>query len=112
MFDTTNCKDLKRDKFYQFLKTHYLKITLAQPFIYYLLGGWTAVAWGFALRTVAIWHVTWAVNSVSHIWGRQMFKTGDISMNNPLIGILAFGEGWHNNHHAFESSVRHGLKWW
>jgi stearoyl-CoA desaturase (delta-9 desaturase) len=41
-----------------------------------------------------------------------MFKTGDISMNNPLVGILALGEGWHNNHHAFEDSCRHGLKWW
>lgn len=112
LFDTSNVKDLKKDKFYTFLKNHYIKITLAQPFVYYLLGGWTAVIWGFALRTVLVWHITWAVNSLSHIWGRQMFKTGDISMNNPLIGILAMGEGWHNNHHAFESSVRHGLKWW
>ena len=70
LFDTTNCKDLKKDDFYQFLKTHYLKITIAQPFVYYLLGGWTAAIWGFAVRTVAVWHVTWAVNSLSHIWGR------------------------------------------
>ena len=52
------------------------------------------------------------VNSVSHVWGRQMFKTSDNSMNNPLVALLCFGEGWHNNHHAFENSVRHGLKWW
>ena len=70
------------------------------------------MVWGYALRTVMTWHVTWAVNSLSHVWGRQEFKTGDISMNNPLIGVLALGEGWHNNHHAFEDSVRHGMKWW
>jgi stearoyl-CoA desaturase (delta-9 desaturase) len=71
------------------LRDDYLKITAVQPLVYYLLGGLPAVIWGFAVRTVFLWHITWAVNSVSHIWGRQMFKTGDISMNNPLIGILA-----------------------
>ncbi|CAE7943562.1 ADS3 [Symbiodinium sp. KB8] len=70
------------------------------------------VFWGFFARTVWTWHVTWAVNSVSHVWGFQDWNTGDISMNNWLVGILAFGEGWHNNHHAFETSCRHGLKWW
>ena len=112
LFDTTNCKDLKKDDFYLWLKKNYLNITLAQPVVYFLLGGFPGLIWGFALRTVFSWHVTWAVNSVSHVWGRQMFKTDDLSMNNPLVGILALGEGWHNNHHAFEDSCRHGLKWW
>jgi fatty-acid desaturase len=94
------------------LKKNYMKITLAQPVVYFLIGGLPAVIWGFALRTVFSWHITWAVNSVSHMWGRQMFKTDDLSMNNPLIGVLAQGEGWHNNHHAFQDSCRHGLKWW
>mmetsp|Transcript_6763 Transcript_6763/g.11359 ORF Transcript_6763/g.11359 Transcript_6763/m.11359 type:complete len:121 (+) Transcript_6763:1535-1897(+) len=68
--------------------------------------------WGFGVRTVITWHVTWAVNSASHVWGQQEFKTGDLSMNNPVVGVLAMGEGWHNNHHAFQDSCRHGLKWW
>jgi fatty-acid desaturase len=68
--------------------------------------------WGFAMRTVLTWHITWAVNSVTHIWGRQMFKSNDLSMNNPIVAVLTHGEGWHNNHHAFEDSVRHGMKWW
>ena len=59
-----------------------------------------------------MWHITWAVNSVSHVWGSQPFNTGDLSRNNWPVGILAFGEGWHNNHHAFEFSARHGLEWW
>ena len=49
---------------------------------------------------------------MSHVWGKQTFNTGDLSRNNWPIGILAFGEGWHNNHHAFEFSARHGLEWW
>jgi fatty-acid desaturase len=85
---------------------------MGQALAYFLLGGWTGLVWGFGVRTVVLWHITWAVNSVSHIYGRQMFKTNDLSMNNPVIGILAHGEGWHNNHHAFQDSCRHGLKWW
>ena len=75
-------------------------------------GGLPCVLWGFFFRVVWVWHVTWAVNSVSHVWGYQDWNTGDISMNNWIVGILAFGEGWHNNHHAFEQSCRHGLKWY
>jgi len=70
------------------------------------------LCWGFALRTVITWHVTWSVNSLSHIWGRQSFKTNDLSMNNPLVGVLAFGEGWHNNHHADPSQWNQTIKWW
>ena len=115
LFDTSNCKDLKKDEFYVWLKKNYLAIisdALAIQIVFFLIGGFPAMIWGFAVRTVLQWHVTWCVNSVSHMWGRQMFKTGDLSMNNPLIGVLALGEGWHNNHHAFEDSCRHGLKWW
>merc|ERR1712232_1045021 len=64
------------------------------------------------LQRYYVLHVTWAVNSVSHVWGFKDWNTPDNSMNNWLIGILAFGEGWHNNHHAFETSCRHGLRWW
>jgi stearoyl-CoA desaturase (delta-9 desaturase) len=56
--------------------------------------------------------VTWSVNSVCHIWGRQPYPGNDRSRNNFLFGIFALGEGWHNNHHAFPTSARHGLRWW
>lgn len=92
---------MKDDPYYKFLKDNYLAITLAQPVLFFALGGMPMLVYGFAARTVFTWHVTWAVNSVCHVYGRQMWKTGDISMNNPIIGILAQGEGWHNNHHAF-----------
>ena len=57
-----------------------------------------------------VWHITWFVNSASHVWGNQEFATGDHSRNNWWVGLLAFGEGWHNNHHAFDFSARHGLR--
>jgi len=68
--------------------------------------------WGGIVRLCALHHVTWSVNSVCHIWGQKEFTSGDESRNNPVMGILALGEGWHNNHHAFPASARHGLKWW
>jgi stearoyl-CoA desaturase (delta-9 desaturase) len=56
--------------------------------------------------------VTWSINSICHIWGSRPFKSHDKSTNNWLFAIIGFGEGWHNNHHAFPASARHGLKWW
>jgi stearoyl-CoA desaturase (delta-9 desaturase) len=78
----------------------------------YLLGGWTGVLWGGLVRIFLTHHVTWSVNSVCHTFGRRMFETSDESKNQWLVGLLAFGEGWHNNHHAFPRSAFHGLRWW
>jgi stearoyl-CoA desaturase (delta-9 desaturase) len=68
--------------------------------------------WGVFVRTVAVWHITWSVNSVTHIWGYRNFSTRDDSKNNLLIGLLSNGEGWHNNHHAQPRSAAHGMRWW
>ena len=68
--------------------------------------------WGGAVRMFWVHHVTWSVNSVCHIWGAKEFVSHDESRNNPVMGILALGEGWHNTHHAFPTSARHGLRWW
>ena len=57
-------------------------------------------------------HVTWSINSVCHLWGSRDFESHDESRNNFIFGVLALGEGWHNNHHAFPTSARHGLRWW
>jgi|ERR1043166_925864 stearoyl-CoA desaturase (delta-9 desaturase) len=75
-------------------------------------GALTGLLWGGLARIFLVHHVTWSVNSICHLWGGQTFKSGDKSRNNFLMGILALGEGWHNNHHAFPVSARHGLKWW
>ena len=76
------------------------------------MGAFTGFLWGGLVRLFLVHHVTWSVNSVCHIWGRQDYHSGDQSRNNAIMGILALGEGWHNNHHAFPASARHGLKWW
>jgi stearoyl-CoA desaturase (Delta-9 desaturase) len=75
-------------------------------------GALTGVIWGGLVRTFLLHHVTWSINSVCHVWGTQPFSLRDQSRNNALFGVLAFGEGWHNNHHAFPTSARHGLHWW
>lgn len=68
--------------------------------------------WGGLVRVFLVHHVTWSINSVCHIWGSRPFRSHDESRNNAILGVLAFGEGWHNNHHAFPTSARHGLHWW
>jgi len=68
--------------------------------------------WGGLVRIFLVHHVTWSVNSVCHIWGSHPFNCHDESRNNAIFGVLALGEGWHNNHHAFPTSARHGLRWW
>ncbi|CAK9106230.1 unnamed protein product [Durusdinium trenchii] len=111
--DKKNASDISSQSYYRFLQQTYGLHCVVLPIcLLYAFGGVPCVLWGFFARVVWFWHITWAVNSVSHVWGFQDWKTGDLSMNNWLVGILAFGEGWHNNHHAFERSCRHGLKWW
>lgn len=110
--DRTNASDMYKDPFYKHLEKYYVWHVAAQFAVLFALGGLPAVVWGGALRIVWVYHITWFVNSAAHVWGNQTYNTGDLSRNNWWVGILAFGEGWHNNHHAFEFSARHGLEWW
>ena len=75
-------------------------------------GMWLGLLWGGVVRVFFVHHITYSINSVCHLWGTKDFESRDESRNNLLFGIFAFGEGWHNNHHAFPSSARHGLRWW
>jgi stearoyl-CoA desaturase (delta-9 desaturase) len=84
-------------------------LSLVIPFV---IGGWTGLLWGGLVRIFLTHHVTWSVNSVCHTFGRRAFETNDQSRNEWVVGLLAFGEGWHNNHHAFPRSAFHGLHWW
>jgi stearoyl-CoA desaturase (delta-9 desaturase) len=81
-----------------------------------LIGGWwgalLGLIWGGLVRIFFVHHVTWSVNSICHMWGQQPHPSRDESRNNFVFGVLAMGEGWHNNHHAFPTSARHGLRWW
>jgi stearoyl-CoA desaturase (delta-9 desaturase) len=74
--------------------------------------GTSLVVWGMFVRLVAVLHATWMVNSASHMWGYKNYQTTDDSRNNWLVAIVAYGEGWHNNHHAYPRMAKHGHKWW
>ncbi len=72
----------------------------------------TGLIWGGLVRIFLVHHVTWSINSACHLWGFQPYRSNDQSRDNIVFGILAMGEGWHNTHHAFPTSARHGLRWW
>ena len=103
--------DLANDPFYRFLENTYVLWQVALAAVLFVAGGWPFVIWGVFVRAVVTYHITWLVNSAAHYTGYQTFRTGDKSTNNWWVAILAWGEGWHNNHHAFPFSARHGLRW-
>lgn len=78
----------------------------------FLIGGWGALVWGFFLSTVLLWHGSFTVNSLAHLFGRRRYPTTDTSRNNWWLAIITLGEGWHNNHHFYMASVRQGFFWW
>jgi stearoyl-CoA desaturase (delta-9 desaturase) len=114
------CRNLVADRMVVFVsRTFVLWVVLAMaiPFtVGGLLGGWAGafagLLWGGLVRQFLTHHVTWSVNSVCHTFGRRAFETTDQSRNEWIVGLLGFGEGWHNNHHAFPRSAFHGLRWW
>jgi stearoyl-CoA desaturase (delta-9 desaturase) len=78
----------------------------------FLVGGWPGLIVGFFWSTVLVYHATFCINSLAHVWGKQRYVTGDDSRNNWFLASFTMGEGWHNNHHAYQSSVRQGFRWW
>jgi stearoyl-CoA desaturase (delta-9 desaturase) len=75
-------------------------------------GAWTALVVGFVVSTVMLYHTTFLVNSVCHLFGKRRYQTTDDSRNNPVVALLTMGEGWHNNHHHYQLSARQGFFWW
>ncbi len=75
-------------------------------------GFWSGIIWGGLVRICLLQHATWSINSICHVVGTRPFNSSDHSTNCAPFGIICFGEGWHNNHHAFPTSARHGLRWW
>ena len=108
--------DLNKDPYYRFLNKYFLLLQLPLgAFLFWIgtatgAGGWALVLWGIPLRLVFVYHITWLVNSATHCWGTIAYDSGDNSKNNKWVAALTFGEGWHNNHHAFPSSAKHGLQ--
>jgi fatty-acid desaturase len=124
-------RDLLRDPFYLGLerKLMWFWVYVIHAALFFVLGlayGWattgdywlglqfalSVLVWGVFLRTVFVWHVTWSVNSLTHIWGYRNYETSDNSRNNWFVGLVAHGEGWHNNHHSEQRTAAHGHRWW
>ena len=80
--------------------------------VFFFFGGWPLFLWGFAISTVVLFHATFSINSLAHVWGSRRFDTPDDSRNNFVLALLTLGEGWHNNHHRFMHACRQGLRWW
>jgi len=125
------CRDILRDPYYLWIerKLHWFWIYVAHAAVISLAGlaiGWASTGdwrlgvqfgaslavWAVFLRTVLVWHITWTVNSLGHMFGYQNYDTGDSSRNNVLFALISNGDGWHNNHHAFQRCAAHGHKWW
>lgn len=104
--------ELARDPVHQFLNKTFVLQNVLLAALLFAVGGWPCVVWGIFVRTVFVYHCTWLVNSAAHIWGYQSYQTNEGSRNNWWVAFLTYGEGWHNNHHAYPSSAAHGLRWW
>lgn len=78
----------------------------------FVLGGWFGLVWGFFVSTTLLWHGTFTINSLTHMFGSRRYATTDNSRNNALLALITLGEGWHNNHHYYQRSVRQGFFWW
>jgi fatty-acid desaturase len=105
-------RDIANDPVYLFFNRYFFPLQFLLAVGLYALGGWPFVVWGVFVRLVVVYHCTWLVNSATHKFGYRTYTTEDASTNCWWVAVLTYGEGWHNNHHAFQHSARHGLKWW
>jgi stearoyl-CoA desaturase (delta-9 desaturase) len=110
--DLVKVADFARYPELMWLHRYELVPAIALGVLCFLIGGWSGLVVGFFWSTVFVYHATFCINSLAHVCGTKRYLTGDDSRNNWLLAIFTMGEGWHNNHHAFQSSVQQGFKWW
>lgn len=108
----TMTKDVANDPFYRFCHNNYIPLQLALAVLLYALGGLPWVVWGIFVRLLVGFHSTCFVNSACHMVGYRSHETDENSTNCWWVALLTFGEGWHNNHHAYQNSARYGWQWW
>jgi stearoyl-CoA desaturase (delta-9 desaturase) len=105
-------KDMSAYPELRFLERAHILFVVAFAAALYYIGGPVALFWGFFVSTTLLWHATFTVNSLAHVWGSRRYETTDTSRNNVWIALLTMGEGWHNNHHHYQRSTRQGFYWW
>jgi stearoyl-CoA desaturase (delta-9 desaturase) len=118
MFDNTEAtdyskiKDLAKYPELVWLNKYWWVPPVALGFAVWLTLGWSGLLIGFSLSTVLLWHGTFTINSLAHVWGSRTYETTDTSRNNLFLALITCGEGWHNNHHRFPGSAAQGMRWW
>jgi len=110
--DVESIRDFARYPELRFLDRHDWIPPWALGVVCFVVGGWSGLVVGFFLSTVLLWHATFTVNSLAHVFGRRRYNTPDTSRNSLLVALLTGGEGWHNNHHHYPSAARQGFFWW
>src|SRR5215831_2998670 len=110
--DLVKVADFARYPELMWLHRYELVPAIALGVLCWLIGGWSGLVVGFFWSTVFVYHATFCINSLAHVHGRKRYVTGDDSRNNWFLALFTMGEGWHNNHHACQSSVRQGFRWW
>ena len=110
--DWKRIPDLARFPELVWLNRYHLVVTIVFATMLYLAGGAWALVWGFCVSTVLLWHGTFTINSLSHVFGRRRYQTTDDSKNNWLLALITMGEGWHNNHHHYQRATSQGFFWY
>jgi stearoyl-CoA desaturase (Delta-9 desaturase) len=110
--DLSTVSDLVRYPELRWLDRFELSPALILASLTFLVAGWPGLVVGFCWSTVAVYHGTFCINSLAHVHGSKRYVTGDDSRNNWFLALLTMGEGWHNNHHAYQASARQGFRWW
>ncbi len=110
--DVERVRDLAKYPELRFLNTFHLLPPIVMSVVLYLVGGMPALFWGACFSTVLLWHGTFTINSLTHVFGSRRYATTDESKNNLWLALITMGEGWHNNHHHYQRSTRQGFYWW
>ncbi len=110
--DRSQIRDFARYPELRFIDRHDFIGPWTLGVVCFLIGGWSGLLIGFFASTVLLWHATFTVNSVAHVFGRRAYETDDTSRNTLLVALATGGEGWHNNHHRYPWSARQGFRWW
>jgi stearoyl-CoA desaturase (delta-9 desaturase) len=110
--DLGSVKDLARYPELVWLDRWHLVPSVAFGVLTFVLGSWWGLVWGFFVSTTLLWHGTFTINSLCHVFGRRRYQTTDESKNSFLLAVITLGEGWHNNHHYYQRSTNQGFFWW
>ena len=110
--DYSRIPDLAKFPELRWLNRNQYAATMVYAIALYLAFGWTGLVYGYFLSTVLLWHGTFTINSLMHLFGRRVFPTADQSRNSMIFALITMGEGWHNNHHYYPISAAQGFTWW